>query len=358
MVAKNATKNQTLSPVAPPSVPALSSPPSLPAHPHPPHFQQTCPSINKKRKEGRKGNLQSSPPHPPPLPLNGLPLSESTSQTSTTKALKHTTNKNNNKEATQTQLIIGAPATTTKLTLPTLSDTDISAIAADIPNLQKHNEMQSALERKMESSQFRLLNEKLYTITGAEAKELFDQNPELPRLYHSGYRRQVAQWPVNPLTKIIEKIKKMEPTAKVADFGCGEAMLAASVPNHVCSFDLYQVNPRITVCDMSQVPLAEGTMDVAVFCLSLMGTNFKDYIKEANRVLKQGGRLLIAEVKSRIESISEFIEFMTEAGFVYDFCDKRNKMFLWIEFHKSGRGFYSSKERAVALLKPCLYKKR
>ena len=37
-----------------------------------------------------------------------------------------------------------------------------------------------------------------------------------------------------------------------------------------------------------QVPLDGESLDVAVFCLSLMGTNWIDYVKEANRVLKTG----------------------------------------------------------------------
>jgi ribosomal RNA-processing protein 8 len=39
---------------------------------------------------------------------------------------------------------------------------------------------------------------------------------------------------------------------------------------------------------MFQVPLKSKTVDNAVFCLSLMGTNLTDYLKEANRVLKKG----------------------------------------------------------------------
>ena len=54
------------------------------------------------------------------------------------------------------------------------------------------------------------------------------------------------------------------------------------------SFDLVAVNPLVTACDMAKVPLGDGAADVAVFCLSLMGTNLKDYLKEANRVLKEG----------------------------------------------------------------------
>lgn len=39
---------------------------------------------------------------------------------------------------------------------------------------------------------------------------------------------------------------------------------------------------------LQQVPLGESSVDVAVFCLSLMGTNLADYLTEAHRVLKTG----------------------------------------------------------------------
>lgn len=74
----------------------------------------------------------------------------------------------------------------------------------------------------------------------------------------------------------------------IADFGCGEAKLAESVPNQVHSFDLVALNPRVQVCDMSKTPLTNESVDVVVFCLSLMGTNLQDYLIEANRVLKVG----------------------------------------------------------------------
>ena len=37
-----------------------------------------------------------------------------------------------------------------------------------------------------------------------------------------------------------------------------------------------------------KVPLSPESADVAVFCLSLMGTNLVEYLKEAHRVLKLG----------------------------------------------------------------------
>lgn len=42
------------------------------------------------------------------------------------------------------------------------------------------------------------------------------------------------------------------------------------------------------LCTYWQTPLDTSVIDVAVFCLSLMGTNFASYLKEAHRVLKPG----------------------------------------------------------------------
>ena len=52
------------------------------------------------------------------------------------------------------------------------------------------------------------------------------------------------------------------------------------------SFDLVKVNEFVEVCDMSNVPLQDESIDIAVFCLSLMGTNFLTFIQEAWRCTK------------------------------------------------------------------------
>ena len=50
----------------------------------------------------------------------------------------------------------------------------------------------------------------------------------------------------------------------VADLGCGEAQIAASVPQHVHSFDLVAVNDRVVACDIAAVPLPDAAVDVAI----------------------------------------------------------------------------------------------
>ncbi len=84
---------------------------------------------------------------------------------------------------------------------------------------------------------------------------------------------------MNPLDKVIAYVQDLPSSAVIADFGCGEARLARSVPNTVYSFDFVALNSHITPCDMANVPLSNFAVDVCVFCLSLMGTNISDFIK-------------------------------------------------------------------------------
>ena len=74
----------------------------------------------------------------------------------------------------------------------------------------------------------------------------------------------------------------------MADFGCGEARLAQEVKNKVHSFDFVALSDMVVKCDMKNVPLNSSSIDIAVFCLSLMGTNVVEFLCEAHRVLKKG----------------------------------------------------------------------
>jgi len=104
----------------------------------------------------------------------------------------------------------------------------------------------------------------------------------------------------------------------VGDFGCGEAELARLVPNKVYSFDHVAVNESVIVCDMSATGVAEQTLDVAVFSLSLMGLNYEDYLREAYRLVRYGGWLKVAEPASRWKErgLEELLNAIASSGFV------------------------------------------
>jgi len=133
---------------------------------------------------------------------------------------------------------------------------------------------------------------------------------------------------------------------------------------------------------MANVPLEAKSVDVVVFCLALMGTNLADFIREAHRVLKDNGRVQIAEVRSRIEyshgrsnkkgdsknnngnddndsslsgTLDEFVQILSQLGFECAKTDRSNKMFLFLELKKNGKAPNKKLEFSA---KPCIYKRR
>ncbi|KDO33492.1 hypothetical protein SPRG_02300 [Saprolegnia parasitica CBS 223.65] len=218
--------------------------------------------------------------------------------------------------------------------------------------------MQEQMKRRLEGGKFRMLNEQLYTTTGGEAFEEFQAEPELFDTYHEGFREMAEKWPLNPLDTFINYVKA-HPKAVVADFGCGDARLAASVPNTVHSFDLVSRNPAVTACNIANVPLPDESVDVAVYCLALMGTTLVEYLLEGRRVLKPNGVMKIAEVKSRMETpslgIPGFVKKMTDLGFDLKHKDESNKMFVTFEFLKTKR---TPKANVQIEMKACEYKRR
>lgn len=141
----------------------------------------------------------------------------------------------------------------------------------------------------------------------------------------------------------------------IADFGCGDAKLSESVSHKVYSLDLVSTRPEVIACDMAKTPLSSETVNVVVFCLSLMGTNLRDFLAEANRVLKPNGLLKVAEVKSRFDKVDEFLHHVQSCGFKLVDKDVGGDYFYYFNFKKIGD---ATKLGSQYSLKPCLYKKR
>lgn len=65
------------------------------------------------------------------------------------------------------------------------------------------------LADRLKASRFRYINELLYTNESDEATDIMAQDPDAFTTYHEGYRKQVEQWPLNPLDRIIKSIKAL-----------------------------------------------------------------------------------------------------------------------------------------------------
>ncbi len=196
---------------------------------------------------------------------------------------------------------------------------------SDNNNNGKLSKLQQQFLKKLEGARFRTINEELYTTRGDKAFQEFQAEPSKFMIYHKGYREQAAGWPINPLDYIISWIDNMpnKSSLAIADMGCGEARLGrtlASKVQKVHSFDLVAINDTVIACDIAHVPLTNNSVDIVVFCLSLMGVNYIDFLAEAFRILKKDtGILKIIEVKSRFEDgkgIKKFCQVLKSAGFV------------------------------------------
>ena len=102
------------------------------------------------------------------------------------------------------------------ISLSDCSDTEI--ITCSVDKIQEkdtslgRNKLPSIAEKareKLNAARFRYLNEQLYTSTGKEALEMFQDDPEAFQVYHHGFQSQVSRWPVNPLDVIIKQLGKM-----------------------------------------------------------------------------------------------------------------------------------------------------
>jgi len=247
---------------------------------------------------------------------------------------------------------------------------------------QKKLSLIDKMRAKLSGGHFRMLNEQLYTTKGDEALHLVQQNPGVFDAYHEGFREQVKKWPKNPVHKCFEWLQHKPYDTIIADFGCGDAELAKLIgksKKKVYSLDLETPShaPFVIACNMAKTPLESNSVDVAVFSLSLMGTDYYKFIEEASRVLKVKGNLWIAEVKSRFDgrngaaSIPSFVASLKTAGFDVDpkKVDEKDKMFFVLEAVKAKNHASSSsaggekknnKSGKVEWpkLKACEYKKR
>lgn len=123
----------------------------------------------------------------------------------------------------------------------------------------------------------------------------------------------------------------------VGDFGCGECLLGQVLPgNLVIGLDHVAADEGVVVCDMSSTPLEDVSLDVAVFSLSLVGVNWRDYLKEAYRTLKPYGHLFIAEPekkwRDRMEELKEAVEV---AGFQIIGDVRQRYIFLYLTATKA-----------------------
>ncbi|MFB2839652.1 zinc-ribbon domain-containing protein [Floridanema evergladense] len=150
----------------------------------------------------------------------------------------------------------------------------------------------------------------------AKTHQRLQENPEEWAQYHTLYQESRKDWAIVPYEEMIGWCQQRSGYV-IGDFGCGEAKFAEAISDRhtVHNFDHIAINNNVIACDMSHVPLNDEELDVAIFSLSLMGSNFTDYLREAYRTLKLDGQLHIIEATSRFNDINQFRTNLEALGF-------------------------------------------
>jgi ribosomal RNA-processing protein 8 len=239
-----------------------------------------------------------------------------------------------------------------------------------------------SFRQKLSGSTFRLLNEQLYTTPSAFAGQLLGDRETFDD-YHAGYRNQLEMWPTNPATLVIDSLNEdrrgrftskeknkakhlpghIPPGWIIGDFGCGDALIAETFKdrNVVQSFDLCAANDHVTVANLSELPIEAASIDIGVFCLALMSTNYYDFLVEAHRVVKPNKLLKVVEVRSRIPDPKRFVTLVEGIGFSVDWWGVVGDYFCAFDFIRNDAAepnIYEPWDKADEVLLPCVYKRR
>jgi hypothetical protein len=201
--------------------------------------------------------------------------------------------------------------------------------------IELYPEIADSVERERRIlSELSEFNQRGKTTTSMRMHKEFTDNPQSFFRYHQLRKERMDKWGEIPYEYIATKIKNRG--HKVVDFGCGENKFKLCIPNNeVISFDHVAFDDTVIACDIKDVSeyLENESVDVAVFSLALWGTNYKEYINEAYRILNYGGVIHIAEPAKYYETEEdekEFIDLITKGGFkVIGNIEKRNK-FIYI----------------------------
>ena len=187
--------------------------------------------------------------------------------------------------------------------------------------------------KRRELGDFSELNKKWSVSNSKTIKERLKKDKSEWNYYHTLYREKRKGWSEIPYIEISKKIKDREDWI-VADLGCGENLLSKEITNKVYPFDYVGIDESVIECDISDIPLENNKVDISVFCLSLMGSNYKEYLKEGYRILKPYGNMFLVEPQKKWENNSEkliselesigmkVVESYTSSRFLYVQCQK------------------------------------
>lgn len=171
-------------------------------------------------------------------------------------------------------------------------------------------------EYKNSESIIKDVHRKANTSTSEHMHNWFVNNPNEWKEYHKQREVSKSKWDEDPVNVIAKEINDRNDSNIIADMGCGLAKLSTLIKeqNKVISVDHYSEDPNVIKCDMKHTPINDNKADITVFCLSLWGTNYLDYIKEAYRITAKRGFMYIVEPNDEFD-FDKLNEDIKQIGF-------------------------------------------
>lgn len=165
-----------------------------------------------------------------------------------------------------------------------------------------------AKERKEKiKSELSELHKKYKTMNSKNLHNEFNNNQKIWFEYHRIAEDNEKSFPDDeiPRNLIIKELDAIKTKRKkiVVDMGCGKADISKRFKDdkrfQFINFDHIACDETVIARDISNTELDSNSFDVAILSLAMWGSNCKDYIKEAYRILESGGWLYIIEPTKR-----------------------------------------------------------
>jgi superfamily II DNA or RNA helicase len=156
-------------------------------------------------------------------------------------------------------------------------------------------------------SQLSLLHKEYKTLRSDNLNHTFKENPQLWEDYHMIAEENEKTFPEEgiPRNRIIEELKqiKTKRTKKVVDMGCGKGFISKYFKDdkrfEFTNLDHISSDETIISCDISKTEFDDDEVEICILSLAMWGSNCREYITEAYRILESGGRLYIIEPTKR-----------------------------------------------------------
>ena len=170
-----------------------------------------------------------------------------------------------------------------------------------------YNQETAEQKRERTKSEISILHQKYKIMNSQTLHKHFEDNPDDWFSYHKISEENEETFPDEeiPYKKVIDYLENIpgKKTKDVADLGCGKARVcehfSESERYKFINMDHVSCNDLVVKHDIKDTGLDDYSMDIVVLSLAMWGSNCKEYITEANRILDENGVLLIIEATKR-----------------------------------------------------------